>query len=66
MDTALPGPRESAHGREVRGRESGHGPVPRETLGTGRGLRTETVQVQVLPQGQVPAGYDASKAACVR
>ena len=31
----------------------------------GRGLRAEAVQVQVLPQDQVPAGYDASKAACI-
>ena len=32
---------------------------------TGLAKRAEAVEVQVLPQGQVPRGYDASKAACV-
>ncbi|MBR3225989.1 MAG: hypothetical protein IKF78_11775 [Atopobiaceae bacterium] len=30
---------------------------------TGLGIRAEAVDVQVLPTGQVPAGYDASRAA---
>ena len=37
-----------------------------EDAGTeGLSLRAEAIDVQVLPQGQVPAGYDAGKAACV-
>ena len=32
---------------------------------TGLSKRAEAVEVQVLPQGQVPRGYDASQAACV-
>ena len=32
---------------------------------TGLSKRAEAIDVQVLPQGQVPRGYDASKAACV-
>ena len=37
-----------------------------EPAGTaGLAKRAEAIDVQVLPQGQVPRGYDASKAACV-
>ena len=32
---------------------------------TGLSKRAEAIDVQVLPQGQVPRGYDASQAACV-
>ena len=32
---------------------------------TGLGIRAEAVEAQVLPAGQVPAGYDASKVACL-
>jgi uncharacterized protein YjdB len=32
---------------------------------SGLSKRAEAIDVQVLPQGQVPAGYDADKAACV-
>ncbi len=32
---------------------------------TGLSKRAEAIDVQVLPQGQVPRGYDASRAACV-
>ena len=32
---------------------------------TGKSKRLEAIDVQVLPQGQVPGGYDASRAACV-
>ena len=32
---------------------------------TGLAKRAEAIDVQVLPQGQEPRGYDASKAACV-
>ncbi len=37
-----------------------------ETAGaTGLSKRGEAIDVQVLPKGQAPAGYDASKAACL-
>ena len=32
---------------------------------SGLAKRAEAIDVQILPQGQVPAGYDAGKAACV-
>ena len=32
---------------------------------TGLSKCAEAIDVQVLPQGQVPRGYDASRAACV-
>jgi uncharacterized protein YjdB len=32
---------------------------------TGLAKRAEAVEVQILPRDQVPAGYDASKDACV-
>ena len=32
---------------------------------TGLGSRAEAIDAQVLPQGQVPRGYDGSRAACV-
>ncbi|MDO4798768.1 MAG: hypothetical protein Q4A01_12205 [Coriobacteriales bacterium] len=32
---------------------------------TGLSKRAEAIEVQVLPQDQVPAGYDASVPACV-
>jgi hypothetical protein len=32
---------------------------------TGLAKRAEAIDVQVLPQSQVPRGYDAGKAACV-
>jgi hypothetical protein len=31
----------------------------------GLAKRAEAIDVQVLPQGQLPRGYDASRAACV-
>ncbi len=40
-----------------------HDSEPAGTTGLSR--RAEAIDVQVLPQGQVPRGYDASKAACV-
>ncbi len=37
-----------------------------ETAGTtGLSKRAEAIDVQVLPKGQAPAGYDAPKAACL-
>ena len=32
---------------------------------TGLSKRAEAIDVQILPRGQVPNGYDAEKAACV-
>jgi uncharacterized protein YjdB len=32
---------------------------------TGLAKRAEAMELQILPKGQVPAGYDASKPACV-
>ena len=48
---------------EYRGHVQGAGWASPATVGLSK--RAEAVDVQVLPQGQLPSGYDAGKAACV-
>ena len=40
-----------------------HDDEPAGTIGQAK--RAEAIDVQVLPQGQLPRDYDASQAACV-